>query len=78
MIALSLCLALPLLAPSAELQRTGRVEAKPGPGVVDPIVGERIVWYGSLKQGQAIAAETERPILLISAAPSCRGVPGVW
>ena len=77
MLALSLSLVLPLLSPSAEPQRQGRHEP-PGPSVVEPIEGERIVWYGTLQQGRAIAKETGRPILLISAAPSCHGVPGVW
>lgn len=80
MLTLTLSLVLPLFAPSAELQRQ-RPEGSggpPGPSIVDPIQGERIVWYGTLKQGRAVAAQTERPILLISAAPSCREVPGVW
>lgn len=77
MLSLSLSLLFPLFALSAEPQRSERV-APSGPSLVEPIEGERIVWYGTLKQGRAIAAETQRPILLISAAPACRTVPGVW
>jgi len=38
----------------------------------------RIAWFGSLDQGLAEAKRTNKPILLISAAPHCHGVPGVW
>ena len=38
----------------------------------------RIAWYGSLADGLAEAQQSGRPILLISGAPSCLGVPGVW
>ena len=39
---------------------------------------EGIVWYGVLKDGLEQARQTERPILLLSAAPQCAGVPGMW
>ena len=39
---------------------------------------ERIAWYSSLKQGLAVAKTTGRPILLISAAPHCHGISGIW
>ncbi|MDA1053745.1 MAG: hypothetical protein O3C40_25130 [Planctomycetota bacterium] len=38
----------------------------------------RIAWYGQLKDGLAEAQRTGRPILLVSGAPQCHGVPGVW
>jgi|TARA_B100001971_G_C17711391_1_gene296659 hypothetical protein len=38
----------------------------------------RIAWFGTLKQGLAVAEATKRPILLISAAPHCNGVSGIW
>ena len=38
----------------------------------------RIAWHGSLKKGLALAKKTNRPIFLVSGAPSCLGVPGVW
>lgn len=38
----------------------------------------RIAWYGTLKSGLAEAKRSGRPILLVSAAPHCTGVPGIW
>ena len=37
-----------------------------------------IAWYGVLQDGLAQAQITQRPILLLSAAPQCAGVPGMW
>jgi opacity protein-like surface antigen len=37
-----------------------------------------IAWYGVLKDGLAEAKRTGKPILLITAAPQCSGVPGMW
>ncbi len=37
-----------------------------------------IAWFGMLKDGLAEAKETGKPILLVSAAPQCTGVPGIW
>ena len=38
----------------------------------------RIAWYGQLADGLAEAERTGRPILLVSGAPQCHGVPGIW
>ncbi|MBI2479855.1 MAG: hypothetical protein HYV60_14845 [Planctomycetia bacterium] len=38
----------------------------------------RIAWYGQLADGLAEAQRTGRPVLLVSGAPQCHGVPGVW
>ena len=38
----------------------------------------RIAWYGTLSSGLEVAESTGRPILLVSGAPQCHGVPGVW
>ncbi len=38
----------------------------------------KIAWYGTLKSGLAEAERSGRPILLVSAAPHCTGVPGIW
>lgn len=38
----------------------------------------RIAWYGRLADGLAEAERSGRPILLVSGAPQCHGVPGVW
>lgn len=37
-----------------------------------------IQWFTSLEQGRAEAARTGRAILLVSAAPHCGGVSGIW
>lgn len=37
-----------------------------------------IQWFATLESGRREARRTGRPILLVSAAPSCAGVPGVW
>jgi hypothetical protein len=50
----------------------------PRPGVVEPVAGERIAWFGTWEAGLAEAKRTNRPILLVSAAPHCHGVPGIW
>ena len=38
----------------------------------------RIAWYGQLADGLAESQRTGRPILLVSGAPQCHGVPGIW
>ena len=38
----------------------------------------RIAWFGTLQSGLAEAKQSGRPILLVSGAPQCLGVPGVW
>ena len=38
----------------------------------------KIAWYGQLKDGLAEAKRSNRPILLVSAAPQCEAVPGIW
>jgi len=37
-----------------------------------------IAWFGVLEDGLEQAKRTGKPILLISAAPQCSGVPGMW
>lgn len=38
----------------------------------------RVIWYGTLKGALAEAKRSDRPILLLSAAPHCHAVSGVW
>jgi len=38
----------------------------------------KIAWHGTWKGGLAEAERTGKPILLVSAAPQCHSVPGVW
>jgi hypothetical protein len=37
-----------------------------------------IAWYGVLTDGITDAKATNRPIMLLAAAPQCAGVPGMW
>jgi hypothetical protein len=37
-----------------------------------------IQWFGTLDSGMREAERLGRPILLVSAMPSCAGVPGTW
>ena len=37
-----------------------------------------IQWFTTWEAGKAEAARTGRPILLVSAAPHCAGVSGIW
>jgi Spy/CpxP family protein refolding chaperone len=37
-----------------------------------------IAWFTELKQGLAEAKRAGKPILLVSAAPHCAGVSGIW
>lgn len=37
-----------------------------------------IAWFGTWDAALAEAKRTRRPILFMSAAPQCHGVPGVW
>ena len=41
-------------------------------------VSTGIAWYGVLSDGLKEAKRTGKPILLITAAPQCSGVPGMW
>lgn len=49
-----------------------RLQVSPNP------LKESIAWYTDLNAGLAEAKRTGKPILLMSAAPSCSGVSGVW
>ena len=64
--------------PVAAQGRGGRAGPPPGPGKVEPQKRERIAWFATLASGLAEAKRTNRPILLVSAAPHCHDVPGIW
>lgn len=38
----------------------------------------QIAWHGTWEGGLAAAKKTGKPIMFLSAAPHCRGVPGTW
>lgn len=60
----------PLEKPDPQSQ--AQLQASPSP------LPEAIAWYTDLDAGLAEAKRTNKPILLMSAAPSCSGVSGVW
>lgn len=37
-----------------------------------------IVWYGTWEQGYRAAQASGKPIMLLAAAPQCKGVSGIW
>ena len=52
----------------------------PRPGITQDWgkVEQRIAWFGTWEAATAAAAATDRPILLVFAAPHCSQVPGMW
>ena len=41
-------------------------------------VAPGIAWYGVLQDGLDEAKRSGKPILFVTAAPQCGGVPGMW
>ncbi|MBX9685484.1 MAG: hypothetical protein K2X27_02205 [Candidatus Obscuribacterales bacterium] len=39
---------------------------------------EGIAWIPTWQQAFAEASKTHKPIFLLSAAPQCAGIPGIW
>ncbi|MHC4924526.1 MAG: hypothetical protein ACYTG4_10695, partial [Planctomycetota bacterium] len=79
-IATTLFAALLLAAPATAQDRGGppggRRGGGPGPG--ENVVTSGISWYGTWKDGLAVAKKEKRPILLLAAAPQCHGISGIW
>ncbi|MCA8969367.1 MAG: hypothetical protein KDC95_06270 [Planctomycetes bacterium] len=69
-----------ILALTALLSCVGANAQGPLPGVTQDWskVAQRIAWHGTWNGAIAAAKSTERPILLIAAAPHCGLVPGMW
>ncbi|MCE9583398.1 MAG: hypothetical protein K8T20_13005 [Planctomycetes bacterium] len=44
----------------------------------EPETRTGIAWFGTWERGFRVAKATGRPILLISAAPQCHGISGLW
>ncbi|MEM6572194.1 MAG: hypothetical protein AAF957_27515 [Planctomycetota bacterium] len=67
-------------APDAEAQRRRGERAPTADDIGVRVEPESagIAWFGTLDGALAEAKRTGRPILLMSAAPACREVPGVW
>ena len=79
LLALSSALALLAVTGPASAQSsppTGPSYGGSVPGSKNVVSG--IAWYGVLKDGLAEAERTGKPILLITAAAQCGGVPGMW
>ena len=55
-----------------------RSEAPPGQSGAEASAPRHIQWYATWAQGKAEAARLRRPILLLSAAPQCHGISGLW
>jgi hypothetical protein len=60
--------------------RGARRSGPPHPEVtVDySVLDQRIAWFGTMDRAREAAKKTGRAILLVSGAPSCQAVPGVW
>ena len=72
------------LATTADAQRRGPgngAEGRDKPGndvVLEGTTDPGIAWFGKWDDALAEAQRTGKPILLMSAAPQCTGVPGMW
>ena len=78
-------LALPMLIAVVVLSGSVNAPLAPPPGASygGSVPGSRkvvsgIAWYGVLQDGLAEAKRTGKPILFITAAAQCNGVPGMW
>ena len=65
-----------LLAPSALAERGGRTMERVGVRTEPNAAG--VSWFGTWDAAVTEAKRTKRPILLMSATPTCNQVPGVW
>lgn len=60
------------IAPAEAQRQRGSVDR------VEPPKGAGVAWFPTLAAAQAEARRSQRAILLLSARPSCRDVPGLW
>ena len=47
-------------------------------GLAQAETAPRIAWWPTVEQGRAEAKRSGKPIFLISAAPQCQNISGVW
>ncbi|MGE4619111.1 MAG: hypothetical protein AAEJ04_04800 [Planctomycetota bacterium] len=66
---------LPLLVTPAEATGS-QPRAQAGDQITEYPAG--VAWWGTWEGALAEGQRTEKPILLLSAAPQCHGVPGIW
>ena len=78
-------LAIPVILAVVMMSRPVNAQLAPpsGPSYGGSVPASRkvvsgIAWYGVLKDGLAEAKRTGKPILLITSAAQCNGVPGMW
>ncbi|MGE4614560.1 MAG: hypothetical protein AAEJ46_09505 [Planctomycetota bacterium] len=50
---------------------------------IGPVMGSinypaGVAWWGTWEGARVEASRSGKPILLLSAAPQCHGVPGIW
>ena len=79
LLALPMLIAVVVLSGSVNAQLAPPTGASYGgsvPGSRKVVSG--IAWYGVLKDGLAEEKRTGKPILFITAAAQCNGVPGMW
>ena len=62
----------------ALLSSTLPAEEKPASAVAASSPDARIAWFGTWESAKREARRSQRPILLVSAAPFCHSVPGMW
>jgi len=78
-LALSVALAVGMLSSSAMAQLAPPTGASYGGSVPNSRkVVSGIAWHGVLSEGLAESKRTGKPVLFITAAPQCGGVPGMW
>ena len=68
---------LAVVAATAVLPRLPAAGAEDGPAAA-PSSSAGIQWFATWTGGTAEAKRTGRPILLVSAAPHCHGISGLW
>ena len=79
LLALSVAVAVVALSSSATAQLAQPNGASYGGSVPNSRkVVPGIAWYGVLSEGLAESKRTGKPVLFITAAPQCGGVPGMW
>ena len=56
--------------------RGGQAFGGSAPGSKEVVSG--IAWFGVLKDGLKEAKRTGKPVMFLTAAPQCDGIPGMW
>ena len=75
---LSMFFALALPAFAASAAQPAPQESRAAETLAEAALPERIVWYTDWGQALAEADRSGRPLFLMSGAPRCHDVPGMW